>query len=278
MGERHSGGGLSGRRHVHPGDDVPAPGTTDARLEASLVTALRTWDPADPASEERALAAFRTARDEGLYGPHRARTRRRDDWRPREARRVGLSVKATLSVFVASLTLGGVAVAAIGAVGSSSHGADSDKEHATPRTSAPQRAGAGASAGSSAASSAHPDHPDTAKDTLAHCRAYEQVKGRGKALDSTAWQRLLTAAGGKDQVTSYCAAQLARAAQNRNNGQDNGQGGSQGGGGNAGGGSGQSAGQGAGQNAGQNAGKGTGATSGNGAKANKSAETNNGNK
>ncbi|MGW1002399.1 hypothetical protein [Streptomyces sp. NPDC002520] len=278
MGERHSGGGLSGRRHVHPGDD-----TADARLEASLVAALRTAEPVDPAAEQRALAAFRTARDEGLYGPHRARTRRRDDWRPRESRRVRLSVKATLSVFVASLTLGGVAVAAIGAAGSSSHGADSGKGHANPGTSAPERAGAGASAGSSAASSAHPDHPDTAKDTLAHCRAYEQVKGRGKALDSTAWQRLLTAAGGKDQVTAYCAAQLARAAQSGSNGrgggQDNGHGGSGNtGGGNTGGGSGQSAGQSNGQNDGQNAGKGTDATSGNSGKANNSAETNNGNK
>ncbi|MFG2886295.1 hypothetical protein ACGFYV_29010 [Streptomyces sp. NPDC048297] len=283
MGERHSDGGRPGRRHVHPGGDtphaarsadVPAPGATDARLEASLVAALRAAGPVDPAAEQRALAAFRTARDEGLHGPHRARTRRRDDWRPREPRRLGLSVKATLSVFVASLALGGVAVAAIGAADSSSHSADADKEHAKPGASAPERAGAGASAGSSAAPSARPDHPDTAKDTLAHCRAYEQVRGRGKALDSTAWQRLLTAAGGEDQVTAYCADQLARAAESRSNGQG---GSGQSSSGQSG--SGQGAGQGNGRSNGRNAGNGTstdaGTTSGNSGNANNSSETSN---
>ncbi|MGW2856972.1 hypothetical protein ACWDAZ_35330, partial [Streptomyces sp. NPDC001215] len=54
--------------------------------------------------------------------------------------------------------------------------------------------------------------PATAKDTEAHCRAYEHVKNRGKALDATAWQRLVAAAGGTDKVAAYCAEQLARTA------------------------------------------------------------------
>ncbi|MBX7547366.1 hypothetical protein ABZX95_26755 [Streptomyces sp. NPDC004232] len=211
MGERHSGGGLPGRRHVHPGADAApgsrstadVPGAGLAALEASLADVLRTG-PVDPDGEQHAVSAFRAARD---AGPHRARTRRRDDWRPRQPWRARLSVKATLSVFAASLTLGGVAVAAIGAVGSSSGGDHGAGHPAHPVTSAPGRAGAGASAGSSAAPGAHPDRPDTAKDTLAHCRAYEQVEGEGKALDATAWQRLLTAAGGRDHVAAYCAQQ-----------------------------------------------------------------------
>ena len=55
-------------------------------------------------------------------------------------------------------------------------------------------------------------HPTTAQDTEAKCRAYDQVGGNGKALDSTAWQRLVTAAGGADRVAAYCAEQLAQAA------------------------------------------------------------------
>jgi hypothetical protein len=46
----------------------------------------------------------------------------------------------------------------------------------------------------------------TAADTEAQCRAYEDVEGRGKAMDATAWQRLVTAAGGERNVAAYCAA------------------------------------------------------------------------
>ncbi|MEU6087603.1 hypothetical protein ABZ865_12465 [Streptomyces sp. NPDC047085] len=259
MGERQSGGA----------------GTADARLEEGLAAAFRTT-PLTPGSdaERHAVAAFRAARDAGLHGSRRARTRRRDDWRPREPWRLRLSVKTTLSVFAASLTLGGVAVAAIGAAGSSSDGAHGDGRNTHPVTSAPERSGADASAGSSAGSSAHPDRPDTAKDTLAHCRAYEQVKDRGKALDATAWQRLLEAAGGEDHVAAYCTAQLARAAETHDNGQGDSRRDSRGGSENAG----QNNGQTGTENNGQNAGKGTDSKSDNSGKADNSAETNNGNK
>ncbi|MFE0509868.1 hypothetical protein [Streptomyces sp. NPDC058964] len=50
------------------------------------------------------------------------------------------------------------------------------------------------------------------RHTEAHCRAYAQTKDRGKALDATAWQRLVAAAGGKDEVAAYCSELLARAA------------------------------------------------------------------
>jgi hypothetical protein len=118
-------------------------------------------------------------------------------------------MKAAFSVAVASVTLGGVAVAGIGTVGSSSDAdqADNGKGTAGPRSSAPARAGVTPGAGSS---SAEPDRPVTAQDTEAHCRAYEKVQGRGNALDSSAWQRLVGAAGGEGKVAAYCAERLGQ--------------------------------------------------------------------
>ncbi|MEU6350027.1 hypothetical protein ABZ896_11935 [Streptomyces sp. NPDC047072] len=173
-------------------------------LEDVLAGAVREVKP-DEVAEGRAVAAFTAARDAGA---HRARTRRRDDWRPREKRRTARSLKATLSVFLASLTLGGVAVAAIGAVDGQDRAGESGG-HRTPSAvaSTPDRAGTGVS-GSAPATPAPADRPDTAQDTEAHCRAYEKVAGHGQALDSTAWQRLITAAGGATNVGAYCAARL----------------------------------------------------------------------
>jgi hypothetical protein len=231
MGDHQSGGGFPGRRRVHPGGsdhraardaDGRLPGhrgtagldstglgtrhaVDEAELEALLVAAL-IRDRIDAEAEQRAVAAFLAARDAGA---HSARTRRRDDWRPRERRLPGRSLKATLSVLLASLTLGGVAVAAIGSVGSTD-GAD-DRGRPPASTRAP-----GASAGEptgtpSGSASARPDHPAASQDTEAHCRAYEEVDGRGKAMDATAWKRLVEAAGGERNVTAYCAGQLDRA-------------------------------------------------------------------
>ncbi|MEU0385833.1 hypothetical protein [Streptomyces chartreusis] len=237
MGEHQNGGGVPGRRRVHPrgsacdhrapreadgrlpghrgtaGCDSPGLGSRhildEAELEALLVAAI-VRDRIDAEAEQRAVVAFLAARDAGA---HRARTRRRDDWRPRERRHPGRSLKATLSVLLASLTLGGVAVAAIGSVGSTD-GAD-DRGRPPASTRAP-----GASAGeptgtprgsATGSASARPGRPAPARDTEAHCRAYEQVEGQGKAMDATAWKRLVEAAGGKRNVTAYCAEQLARA-------------------------------------------------------------------
>lgn len=207
MGERRSGGGLPGRRRVHP-DGVGPRGTFESEsLEVLLGAALRAG-AVDPAAEQRAADAFRAARDAGT---HRAGTRRRDDWRPRERGRGRRSVKTTVAMALASLTLGGVAVAAIGTV-TSSHGGNDDGHHPAPATGTTDGPAARPSRTSPAPSGpATHDRPDTAKDTLAHCRAYERAKGRGKALDSTAWQRLVRAAGGEKNVAAYCAGQLAQA-------------------------------------------------------------------
>ncbi|MER6569957.1 hypothetical protein ABT288_28160 [Streptomyces sp. NPDC001093] len=208
MGERLSGDGGPGRRRAQPGAVSGASDTADsAALETVLAAVLRTGD-LDPRAEQRAVAAFRDAR---AMGTRRARTRRRDDWRPAAERRAGRTVKMTFGAVFASVALGGVAVAAIGSVGSSSSGTGAGPRAGHPSAVAPARPGG--TAPSAPSDGARPtDRPPSAKDTQAHCRAYEQVRSRGKALDATAWQRLVLAAGGKDKVAAYCSEQLTRAA------------------------------------------------------------------
>ncbi|MFI5793373.1 hypothetical protein [Streptomyces sp. NPDC051677] len=209
MGERLNDGAGHGRRRAHPDDAVADP----SGLEALLAHALR--GPGDRPDEGtgkgmgtgsegelRAVAAFRAARDTGA---HRARPRRRDDWRPRAARRpAARSLRVTLSALIAGLTLGGVAYAAIGSV---TDGGD-DGGAGRPQRSASAASGRSdaPSGAPSATDDAERDRPANAKDTEAHCRAYEKVQGRGQAMDSTAWQRLVTAAGGEENVAAYCAA------------------------------------------------------------------------
>ncbi|MFF4515572.1 hypothetical protein [Streptomyces mirabilis] len=177
-----------------------------ATLETVLTAALRTA-ALDFQAEQRAVAAFRSARGEGAH--RAARSRRRDDWRPPEERRARRPLKMTFGVAFASLTLGGVAVAAIGSVSSSSDGAGADRSTAHPSALAPDRPGGAPS--SSSRGSRPTDRPAPAQDTEAHCRAYEQVQSHGKALDAKVWQQLVAAAGGKAKVTAYCSEQLTRA-------------------------------------------------------------------
>ncbi|WP_174704003.1 hypothetical protein [Streptomyces viridosporus] len=194
----------------------------DAPALESLLTAALVRDPVDADAEQRAVAAFRAAREAGGHG---ARTRRRDDWRPRRRRLGSRPVKAVLSVLLGGLALGGVAVAGIGAPGpvtdrpAQDHGRTSAPPAAPrPSTGGPTGEPAGGPVGgstgpgsASASASAVPDRPAAARDTEAHCRAYERVAGRGAALDATAWKRLTAAAGGEAKVDAYCAERLERA-------------------------------------------------------------------
>ncbi|MEV3914011.1 hypothetical protein [Streptomyces canus] len=205
MGDERSGD-APGRRHART-EETPRGRTArdgrqpydDSPLEALFAAALR-GEKSDGEAERRAVAAFRAARDAGV---HRARTRRRDDWRPRSQRRRARSLKATLSVLLASLTLGGAAYAAIGSAGGGEPLGAAGGKDVRPSVSASTPAASPSSARPPA--SAPAERPPTAKDTLAHCRAYEKLRGRGKALDSTAYQRLVTAAGGEANVSAYCA-------------------------------------------------------------------------
>ncbi|MFD8378764.1 hypothetical protein ACFV2X_09510 [Streptomyces sp. NPDC059679] len=203
MGERPSDDGVPGRR-VHPSGAASEPRDVrgDPALETALASVIR-GDDLDPEAEQRAVAAFRAARSAGA---HRARTRRRDDWRPPAERRTGRPVKTTFGVVFASLALGGVAVAAIGSGGSSAGGAHREAPH--PSAVAPDRSAASSASSGGAGPT---KRPAASQDTEAHCRAYERVEDRGKALDATAWQRLVAVAGGKDKVAAYCSEQLARA-------------------------------------------------------------------
>ncbi|MFI1045705.1 hypothetical protein ACH4U3_07745 [Streptomyces griseoruber] len=237
MGERLNDGGEPVRRRPHPAGTGPAADTVDQELEALLAEVLRVTGgpvapPAGSEGELRAVAAFRAARDAGA---HTARTRRRDDWRPRTRRSAARSLRATLSVAVASLALGGVAFAAIGSAGGDPADAKRPERSASAsegRSQAPSLTPSPAAPGTPAGR----DRPVTAEDTAAHCRAYERVKDRGRALDSTAWQRLVTAAGGEENVEAYCAARTASAendggANGKGNGKSNGTGGTTGKGG-----------------------------------------------
>ncbi|KUN08397.1 hypothetical protein AQI95_08485 [Streptomyces yokosukanensis] len=213
MGERHSGDGPFGCRHAHPGDTLSVPGRTGTDpvgpgLEARLGAALRAGG-VDAGAERRAVAAFRAARDARALP---ARTRRRDDWRPAAPSRPRRAPRATLSVALVSLMLGGVAVAAIGSAGSGPGARSAAARSVRPSANAPHRSAAvGTSAGSAgpgAGPGARPHHPAGARDTAAHCRAYERAGDRGGALDSTAWRRLVRSAGGTDRVAAYCAARV----------------------------------------------------------------------
>jgi len=179
---------------------APKPSYDRVRLEAVLGAAIL-GGKADAEGERRAVDAFRVARDAGA---HRARTRRRDDWRPRAQRQRARTWKATLSVLLASLTLGGVAYAAIGAGGGGP--AKSAAGDGSTRPSVTTSAPAQSPSSPRPSVSAPADRPATAKDTLAHCRVYEKLQGRGKAPDSTAFRRLVAAAGGEENVSAYCAA------------------------------------------------------------------------
>ncbi|MGW1166717.1 hypothetical protein [Streptomyces sp. NPDC002550] len=222
MGERHGGDGPFGRRRAHPGGTLSAPGDAcadqadegraDSGFEARLGAALRAGG-VDAEAERRAVAAFRAAHATRAPG---ARTRRRDDWRPAAPRRARVPLRAALSVALASLTLGGVAFAAIGSAGSGTHGRPGTPHPALPSASTPHRppapgTPAGTAGQASGAASTRPHHPATARDTVAHCRAYERAGDRSGALDATAWQRLVGAAGGEEKVAAYCAAQVKAA-------------------------------------------------------------------
>ncbi|MBD0423168.1 hypothetical protein H0H10_29100 [Streptomyces sp. TRM S81-3] len=217
MGERPTQGGRADRRPAHP------------EAAALLAAALREESGGRGGEGEvRALAAYRAARDTGAH--RTARTRRRDDWRPRELRGGRRTLKSTLSVLLASLTLGGVAYAAIGAAGSggsAGNGADGDRARPSAAASTPGRPAPRPSAPPSAGSPRpdRPDRPSAAGDTEAHCRVYERLEGRGRALDATAWRRLVEEAGGEKNVAAYCAAVQARPSAGDEPGKGNGAGG-----------------------------------------------------
>ncbi|MFJ6568025.1 hypothetical protein ACIQNU_11405 [Streptomyces sp. NPDC091292] len=210
---------MSDTSDVDGGEDELA----SARIAALLTGALRP-DTVDPAAEARAVAAFTAAR-----GTHPARTRRRDDWRPHRPRRPARrSVRVGVGALLAGVALGGVAVASIGGGGTGGGGGTSQDErhlpdqrpaHSAPEQLVPEQPPPPSTAPPTPESPTTGDthgpagRPDTAKSTEAHCRSYlkhlAKGKDKGPALQSTAWQRLIRAAGGEDHLTAYCEEILA---------------------------------------------------------------------
>ncbi|MEU0830106.1 hypothetical protein [Streptomyces sp. NPDC005969] len=203
-----------------------SPRATDASVSrevAALLAAVQRSGETGPAAEQRALDAFRAARDEGALVPvSPLRRRRRDDWRPVERLRFVRSARAMIAGFAAAVTLGGVAVAAGSGPtptpfdddgrdrtrpahpvrsASTAHDAPGSPQPGAPTPAAGRTQqeptdppGAGRSAG----------HPSQAQDDEAHCRAHRMARGRGKAADATAFDRLEAAAGGASAVPGYC--------------------------------------------------------------------------
>jgi len=140
---------------------------------------------------------------------------------PRKLPRVRTAILAGL----AALSLGGVAVAAEGLSPASAERAT----QAPPGTSGDQAASghgqaatfvrgpdaggaASASAGSSSDHATGPDASGAARHGLCQAWAAGQGDDHGRRADAPAFQALVDAAGGVDQVAAYCAAEIPTSA------------------------------------------------------------------
>lgn len=217
MGEPLSGDGVP-VRHRHAHHDGVLPDSQDQQdsiaVHVLLAATLRARNIA-PEAEQRALSAFRASN----HGPDvpRARTRRRDDWRPPAARHSRRSIRATFGAVLASLALGGVAVAAIHSAG----GAGTNEATTSPSAPAsPQPADAASSLPSGRSRPA--DSSTQTRTMRSYCRNYQQAQKHDATPDETALRHLSTAAGGRNRVAAYCAEQLTgeRSAPNKPAGPD----------------------------------------------------------
>ncbi|MFF3341769.1 hypothetical protein [Streptomyces flavidovirens] len=187
-------------------------------VEALLAAVRRSAPRPGGANEEAALAAYREARDSGAHAvPGRWwQARRRDDWRPSRRWRGALPARAAFASVAATVTLGGVALAAgtgaipapfgIGGGGSGGPSAATATRTGTPSTpgAARESAAEGAvrlpSAGVTRSGSARPTR---AQDDVAHCVAY--LASNGRSVSGAATERLTAdAADAGMTVEAYC--------------------------------------------------------------------------
>lgn len=199
---------------MNPEREDPRPPELEALLDAaSRPGAL------GPAAEEKALRAFRAARETGVHAAPLRWRRRRDDWRPADERRRSRSLKVLLAGVVTAVALGGVAVAVEEGVVPLPFGGGAEPK---PGQNAPTVPGLGetsAAEGSGVQAPQRPPRPSpstapheppgkrpgTAQDTAAHCRVYlAAVQGRGRAPGDAATTRLEEAAGSREAVPGYC--------------------------------------------------------------------------
>jgi hypothetical protein len=176
------------RGRLDPGD-APSGYAQVARV-TKAATAPAT--PEELAGQAAAVAAFRAA----AHATPPTVLPRRASMPSRSFR-----FKAAAAVVVAVLSVGGVAAA----TGMLSGGSQQAAQHA----SATSQAGSPARAHSGASTTHGPDATGSAKDGL--CQAWQSGQGatNGGRMDATAFQALVAAAGGADQVAAYCQAALA---------------------------------------------------------------------
>jgi hypothetical protein len=175
-----------------------------ARLLAAVTTAAT---PQELADEQRTMATF--AAEMRLHPPTLSPRRTAV---PRKV----LTIKAAAAALVAALSLGGVAAAASGLLpdqaspvadqAPTTTGADA-AAHGLGKAAPANLGGsadAGATDGQGRASAVGPDATAAARAGL--CRAWQAGQGgdNGRRMDAVAFQALVEAAGGADQVAAYC--------------------------------------------------------------------------
>ncbi|WP_093799420.1 hypothetical protein [Streptomyces sp. Wb2n-11] len=199
-------------------------------VEALLAAVRRPSPRRGEESAQAALAAYREARDSGAHAlPGRWwRARGRDDWRPSRRRRGALPVRAAFASAAATVTLGGMALAAgTGAIpapfghgGGGGSGTDGGTGAGTAgtRSSAPatpgaERGSAGdtVTGGAERRPSAGATRPVTAlpsrtRDDVEYCAVYLASDGRGAASRGGAAPGRPTAdaAAAGQSVEAYC--------------------------------------------------------------------------
>ncbi|WP_351229430.1 hypothetical protein [Streptomyces sp. NPDC002133] len=189
-------------------------------LDALLEAARRPGAPS-PAAQERALAAFRTARDAGLHAAPVPwwRLRGREDWRPASERRRGRLLVRGLIAGLVMGALGGVAVAAgNGAIPSPFGGSEEPapdrpqptESRTTEETEAP---GASVTPSRTSTGSGGPGQKQGAAGSAvddALCRVYlDSLDRKGVPPSGEAMARLEAEAGGPGAVRVWCEGLLA---------------------------------------------------------------------
>jgi hypothetical protein len=177
------------------------------RLARLLAAATAPAAPEELAGEQRVLGEF-TA----VMRSHPPTLSPRRTPVPRKM----LTIRAAVAALVAVLSIGGVAAAAGGLLpdqaspaakrASATTGADA-AAHGLGRAAAANLGGtaqAGSTDGQGRASAVGPDATAAAKAGL--CRAWQAGQGsdHGRRMDAVAFQALVAAAGGADQVAAYC--------------------------------------------------------------------------
>lgn len=186
------------------------PGLPESPELTALLAAARPGAAAGPEGEDRALGAFRAARDEGAHAAvSPLRRRRRDDWRPVVRRRGARSARLLVGGFAAALALGGVAVAGGSGVIPTPFGGTAP-EVTPPVRSAPavppRTDGRGKSDEVTAVPGAGPATAGAgpAQGDAGLCRAYREAGNSADAADPAVVDRLAGVAGGKSAVPAYC--------------------------------------------------------------------------